>query len=310
MRSDKGELFEYIQCSNCNSLSILEIPENIGKYYENYYSFRPVKDYDNRLRKFAKKYLFKKNIFPHGFLSNILNTSDDLAIKAFAKINPNVHSKILDIGCGTGQLIYELYNIGFKNVTGIDPFLENDLVHINGSKVFKKSMFEEIGKWDIVMMNHVFEHMDNPLNILIRVNELLSDCNSIAIIRIPNVDSYAFRKFKNNWYGIQPPVHYALPSIESMRNLAQIAGLKIVNIVGENLIEFWAHSIAYTLDVWDYDSELGIRTFLSKNNNFNRCPPLISKPEFSYWKKVNKHILKNHQLCDWITFYFKKSMIE
>ena len=36
-----GEEFKYLECSNCGCLQIIEIPENMDKYYpRNYYSYK------------------------------------------------------------------------------------------------------------------------------------------------------------------------------------------------------------------------------------------------------------------------------
>lgn len=52
-----------------------------------------------------------------------------------AKINYN--SKILDVGCGTGNLLYSLIKRGFKNLIGIEPYINKEIT--NGKvKILKK----------------------------------------------------------------------------------------------------------------------------------------------------------------------------
>ncbi len=281
-------------------MSISEIPEDIRKYYENYYSFGPVGEKDRFIRRLAKKCLFK-NFFP-GLSRLILNTSDDQAHIAVARQKLPKDARILDVGCGTGQLVYEMKNHGFENVQGIDPFLDHDIEHANGSKVYKKDIFEIEGKWDVIMLHHVFEHMDQPLEILKRINYLLNP-EGLAIIRIPNVDSYAARKYKYDWQGIQPPVHYVMPSMKQMKKISVEAGFIVEEVLGENVLEFWLISLAYQLGVWDYD-ELGARAFY-KNKKKLKNFPLACKKEISILKAMNKHVLKTPSLCEWITYYLR-----
>jgi SAM-dependent methyltransferase len=304
MRSAEMEPFDYFFCSQCHSLSICEIPEDLGRYYENYYSFCPVEDKDSRLRKLAKRLALT------GFQklgSCVLNTPSDLSILALAHCHLNPAASILDVGCGTGQLVFDLHEAGFKNVCGIDPFVESDLVHSNGSRVFKKTLYEETGTWDLIMLNHVFEHIEHPDRVLQQIRRLLKP-NGVAMIRVPNADSYAYRKYRGDWYGIQAPLHFFLPSIQGMEKLAQNAGLKIQGIKGENLLEFWAHSIAYSLNIWDYHP-LGMRTFL-RDHTLKCLPSFLTRSELKALKELNCHIQKSAELCDWAVYFLVPSSEE
>ncbi|MEK6984361.1 MAG: methyltransferase domain-containing protein [Nanoarchaeota archaeon] len=41
-------------------------------------------------------------------------------IKLFLKLNPKKNDRIIDMGCGTGELTKNLYDFGFENVSGYD----------------------------------------------------------------------------------------------------------------------------------------------------------------------------------------------
>jgi SAM-dependent methyltransferase len=43
-------------------------------------------------------------------------------------------ARILDVGCGNGNLIASLAEVGFHNVLGADPFIPHDIVHSNGAR--------------------------------------------------------------------------------------------------------------------------------------------------------------------------------
>lgn len=304
MRAKSREVFDYVCCNKCQSLSIKEIPNNLKDFYDNYYSFRPIIQNGSYLCKKIKKYIISNNNFISHFFSFFLKDISNLPLKIFNKIGVNKDSHILDVGCGSGQLVYDLQEAGYKNAFGLDPYLESNIINYsNGAKIFKKSIYEEDKQWDLIMMNHVFEHMDDSLEILKKINKLLKPQGTV-LIRIPNSSSYAFRKFKENWFGIQAPIHIILPSYEGMKILTEKTDFKISNVVGENLLDLWLLSFSYTLNIWHYD-DLGILPVLEKRD-LRLSHPLFSKADISYWKCLNEHILKTPILCDWIAYFIKK----
>jgi SAM-dependent methyltransferase len=298
LRQAEEEYFDYMQCSKCRSLSLIDIPENISAYYDNYYSLGPVKR-DIPLRRLLKKWLFSSNRVKQKIAKKGLRRSIDLEFIALSSVRPALNQKILDIGCGSGQMLCDLQEIGFSDLLGIDPFIEEDICYPTGVQILKRSIFELSGQWDIILLNHVFEHMEDLEGVLKKLRELL-DSKGTILLRIPNVDSYAFRFFRENWYGIQAPLHYALPSVDGIKGLTDRAGLKIQSLKGENVLEFWLHSVAYKLRIWDYH-KFGIRTFLD-NAKILFPIPIISDFDKSRWKSLNKRIVKYPELCDWITY--------
>lgn len=58
------------------------------------------------------------------------------------KAGAKVDDKIADIGCGNGQLLYEIYASGFSNLIGIDPFIESSKAINPSLHLYKKSIFE------------------------------------------------------------------------------------------------------------------------------------------------------------------------
>lgn len=305
MRVATKDVFHYVFCNKCESLSISEIPKNLGKFYEGYYSFGPVQDYESKFRKFAKKHFIYSPSFMKALFSKCLSSSNDLSFKSIDFDKINTHSMILDVGCGTGQLVFDLTNLGFSNAFGIDPFLNESIEYANGCSVLKKSIFEMKGSWDLIMVHHVFEHMEFQQDVLTQLASLISE-NGTILIRIPNIDSYAFRKYQENWYGVQPPVHLALPSINAMKTMISKAELDLVDIKGENIMEFWYHSLAYSLNIWDY-SKYGIRTHM-KNHSLRAKPKIVSKQMKKAFSSLNRRIVNTPELCDWVCFYLKKGV--
>ncbi len=67
------------------------------------------------------------------------------------KINAQYDTSILDIGCGNGKLLFRLREIGFRDLTGADPFLDKD-IRVPGINIFKSDVFGLSGKYDFIMI--------------------------------------------------------------------------------------------------------------------------------------------------------------
>ncbi len=106
-----GDDFDYFECSNCGCLQITEIPPNLSKYYPfTYYSI--MKNSKSRAVTFKDKLL---NMFFWHF-SNLLYQFHPLLLffpdyadkigtfQAIHGVNVTKNSKILDVGCGSGEL--------------------------------------------------------------------------------------------------------------------------------------------------------------------------------------------------------------
>lgn len=297
--------YKYILCSRCRSLSLIDIPKNMDDLYKNYYSFETPKKV-SLCKLIIYKYILKSSNLLSRVLSKRLQDQDDLPIKSLSKINLNKENSILDVGCGSGSLLKLLNKMGYKNCIGIDKFLKKNIIYPSGLEIQKKDIFsfEEGVKFDVIMLHHVFEHFSNLKEVLIQINKLLSK-NGVCIIRIPDVDSFSFFRYKKNWFSIHAPFHVSLPSKTGMKQLINKTGLKIERFMGEQLLEFFFYSMGYELGISDY-AEYGNRNFIEKYG-VNKIPPLHIKNEIKDAKQRVKQVQKN-DLCDWAVYYLKKEI--
>jgi len=60
-------------------------------------------------------------------------------LRSLSRVKLNKNSKILDIGCGAGNLLLELRELGFIHLVGIDPYIEKDIEYKNGVKILKRT---------------------------------------------------------------------------------------------------------------------------------------------------------------------------
>lgn len=226
----------YYECNNCEALQIETVPENLGEYYpDNYYSFNqpPQVDIDTTfLRRIKSSYLlYNKNRILGSLLCIGYKVPEFIAGLKTSGVNYN--DAILDVGSGSGDLLSKYCRSGFTNLQGIDPFLKEEFISANGKlKLLRKSVFDkqEPASFDLVMLNHSFEHMDEPQAIFQRLSELVKP-GKILLIRTPVNKSYASKKYKTNWVDMDPPRHLLVHSRKSIELLAAKNGFSVEQIV-------------------------------------------------------------------------------
>lgn len=293
------EEFIYMQCPQCNSLQLQNIPANLGKYYpnNNYYSFnRDIQTHKkpNVLRKLKSSYLlYGKNVLLGGLLSIGYKVPAYYSWMKAAGVHYN--DSILDVGTGNGSLLFDLSKTGFTNLTGIDPFIDQEQqygpIHIH-----KKSIFEMEDRFDYIMLHHAFEHMDEPLKVLLQLNKLLKK-ERYLLIRTPVMDMYSWKKYKEHWVDIDAPRHIIIHSLKSMQILASQAGFELRKIIYDGNYMSLIGSDQYTKNIALSDENSYIR---------NKKTTIYTQKDIDRFKAIND---KNNidQCADQAAFYLYKS---
>jgi len=244
------KMFPYFKCHDCGCLQLNDIPADMSEFYPaDYYcySLEGKSSLRRSLRKIRDKYV----VSGVGFIGKILYMIlPDETLRMYSGVSRE--SRILDVGCGSGNQIRRLKDTGFKNLSGIDPYIPESILYSDGSTVEKKKLIEVVGKWDLITYHHSFEHLAYPLEELKKVSDLLSD-NGSCLIRIPVVDSFAWNKYGTDWVQIDAPRHVFIYSVNSFEMLAQNAGFKIVKTEYDSTaFQFWG-SEQYKMDIPLYD---------------------------------------------------------
>jgi len=145
---------------------------------------------------------------------------------------------VLDVGCGSGTLLGLLKHRGFR-VTGLDFSAEAAAIAKaeNGVDVAVGSLEEAhfpAESFDVVTLFHVMEHVTNPRLVLAEVSRVLKP-NGVAILQVPNIESWQFKIFGARWYGLDIPRHVIDYSRNSMLKLLADSGFVVNRIRHFNL---------------------------------------------------------------------------
>ncbi|MGK7915830.1 MAG: class I SAM-dependent methyltransferase [Prochloraceae cyanobacterium] len=206
------EEFDYFECSNCGCLQIVEVPSNLGKYYpEEYYAST------EKLPQLPPPIKLGEPVQHWLELAGV-----------------DLDSAILDVGSGRGHMLLELNKVGYSNLTGVDPFIEEDLHPQPGVTVLNRSLEQVEGAYDFIMLHHSFEHMPDPLSTLQQLYRLLKP-NQLLLVRIPVAQSYAWKKYGVDWVQLDPPRHLFLYSEKSIRILAEKIGFSVEKIIYDSI---------------------------------------------------------------------------
>lgn len=217
-----GGTFHYWECTDCGCLSLIDYPNDWGTYYPSaYYSFakpksNPITAIVDRLR-----------VSHTPVFSPLVNRySPYPAISALHPIHKG--QTLLDVGSGAGDVVLRLRALGV-NALGIDPFIASDIYDGHRLRVKKTTLNGIAGTFDIVYLNHSFEHMPDQLETLKQISARL-DSSGRAVIRTP-LATEAWKIYGEFWYQLDAPRHLFLHTEKSLTILAGKAGLRIVKSV-------------------------------------------------------------------------------
>ena len=288
-----GGNFTYVNCQNCRTIYQKDKLSDYSAFYpQNYYSF-DLKKPDNPSLKQSFR-IFKKRsrdsyyFFKKGIIGKLLTLfRDETATHVSNHINFHRNMSILDVGCGAGEYIYDMAEVGFKHVFGLDPFVPESREFENGSKIFRGDIEKfiqenpyQVTGFDLIIFNHSFEHSPQPLKELEFAKKLLKPEGKI-LVRIPVSASYASDTYGEYWFQLDAPRHIYLFNEKSMAILADKVGLKIDKVYYDSIeSQFWASE----------QYKQGIPLLAENSYAKSRKKSIFSGAQIRYFKKETRRL--------------------
>jgi 2-polyprenyl-3-methyl-5-hydroxy-6-metoxy-1,4-benzoquinol methylase len=216
------------ECPNpeCGLIWLDPVPveEDIGKAYQNYYTHKVY------LRKGIKRFVHR---MMNGAILRITRIYKEQRRINYMYLEEMKPGKLLEVGCGSGQFLDCMRRAGWE-VEGVEidsraaDYARKKYgvpVHIGTLE----SMQYPDNTFDAVTMNHVIEHVYEPVTLLQECHRVLKPGGRLVVVT-PNTISYGHRRFRQYWRGLEPPRHLYVFSPVTLRRVAERAGFQDVLI--------------------------------------------------------------------------------
>ncbi len=134
--------------------------------------------------------------------------------------------RLLDFGCGNGALMARMRNLGWT-VLGVEPdpaaatTLAREGLDVHPSLSGLRAAGE--AAFDVVVLNHVIEHLPDPVETLTQLRGLLRPQGELILLT-PNAAGLGARLFGPHWRGLEPPRHFNVFTPASLRAALNRAG--------------------------------------------------------------------------------------
>ncbi len=139
---------------------------------------------------------------------------------------PEGPRRLLDIGCGSGRFLLEMRSAGWQ-VDGIEPDAKAAALAVAAGLPVRNEVFGEDsfapGTFDVITVNHVIEHVHQPVDLLRSCWRLLKPGGKVWIAT-PNLASAGHRRYGRNWRGLEPPRHLTLFTASGLARILHQAG--------------------------------------------------------------------------------------
>lgn len=272
------DAFRYFQCAACECLQIASPPADLARYYPgNYYSKEaPLPDGGPWPRQLVRR-------AGSALRLRVANVGRNKRREIFDWLRTarvGYGSAILDVGCGRGRLLHDLWLDGFRDLAGVDPFIDAPLRYDNGIRIERATLDEVRGEYDLIMMHHSFEHMPEPLAVLRAAAERLRP-GGCVLLRLPLASSHAFRKYGECWFQLDAPRHLFLHTPKSLSHLADHAGLHVAKVIYDSKAsQFWG-SEQYRRGIWHRSH---------RSHGENPEASVFSPQQIRHWERQSRRL--------------------
>ncbi len=207
-----NENFTLSQCKNCDFVFTNPIPNNLDYYYE------------------TPEYL-SHNTKNKSIITKLYSEIRKINLKRKYNLVSKYIDKgsILDIGCGTGELLEQFCKNGWETI-GIEPNKNAREIASKKIEVFDEKDLQNLKpkSFDVISMWHVLEHVPHLNKRITEVSNLCKN-DGIMIFALPNLNSPDSRKYGKYWSALDVPRHLYHFTQQTFEKLISKHGLKLIH---------------------------------------------------------------------------------
>jgi len=255
-------------------LDPMPVEEDIGKAYQNYYTHNDKPQHDKYLQttsfiRLLLQIVYRTVTTIPSYILGIKAEQFQLSRMYLNKVKP---CRLLEIGCGSSEFLSHMQIAGWE-VEGIDfdaKAVENlrEKYGINIHLGSLESVQYPDNSFDAIAMNHVIEHIPNPVALLQECYRILKPGGYLVAVT-PNINSWGHKKFEENWIHLDPPRHLHLFSDSTLRRCAIQA--EVSNFSTLTTAAHSAHSFNASFDI----QQFGHHVISQETRRFNFLQSLI-----------------------------------
>jgi len=236
------------RCKACQAAYLDPRPDvaTIGRAYEGYYTHDAAPD----VRSMSLKHRIRRQLAngyrnvaygahetPASGLGVIaaalmpdMRATIDASMRHLPRATPG--QRLLDVGCGNGTFLKRAQGAGWT-VSGVDfdPGAVEAARQIGlDARHGDISAFEdEAGRFDVITLAHVLEHVHDPIAMLGACHRLLTPGGRLWI-ETPNIDAQGHRVFGPDWRGLEPPRHLVLFNLSGLTKALERTGFSDIHM--------------------------------------------------------------------------------
>lgn len=222
-------IFEVVKCNDCQLMLTNPRPDilEIKKYYPEDYS--PYEVDFKRAEKIARS---RKR---HPYIFSIIDPQMTLDLDSDRKKN-----NVLEIGCGSGNFLYELKSLHPEWIVQGTDFSEKSVAVLKkyGIDVFVSDLTVlpiESNSIDIIYGWMIVEHTHDINKALTELHRVLKNNGQFAF-SIPNAGSWEFRFFGHHWFALQLPTHLYHFSEDTVTKILDKNGFRVTKIIHQKSV--------------------------------------------------------------------------
>lgn len=136
--------------------------------------------------------------------------------------------RLLDYGAGAGQFARFMAARGFDCV-GLEPYSLGTTLEEPNLRLVRAplaSVKESLGKFDVITMWHVLEHLEQPVELLKELRSMLAPDGAL-VVSVPNFASWQSEAFKGGWFHLDPPRHLLQFEPSTLEDCLRRAGFTV-----------------------------------------------------------------------------------